>query len=146
MLTKPEGLRILSKGSKVTPIASSLHPQTLCYGAHPRSLVFAVNNKAYKLDWRVKEIISIIFFFNFFFTIFLYFQTSPISTCVLFEAKDVITCLSHDPANLFTVFMCTRWHLVVVDLREPCRPLLSVMLEISQPPFFITFTNTPDES
>ncbi len=66
--------------------------------------------------------------------------------CVIFEAVHRITCLSCDHTNPFIVFLCTKSRLVVVDLREPCRPLLSVLLEISEPPFFITSTFTTEES
>lgn len=84
--------------------------------------------------------------YNFHITFPLFFQTFPVSTCILYEAKQRITCMSHDPAHLFSVFMCTRNHLLAIDLREPGRLVLSVLLEITRPPFFITFTSSHEES
>ncbi|XP_064393855.1 uncharacterized protein LOC135341273 [Halichondria panicea] len=124
VFTEPGGLCLISPVSNITQITTPLHPQALCFGPHPRSVIIAVDSTVHKIDWR----------------------TFPVSTCILYEAKQRITCMSHDPAHLFSVFMCTRNHLLAIDLREPGRLVLSVLLEITRPPFFITFTSSHEET
>ncbi len=140
VFTEAGGLCLISPLSKITQITTPLHPQALCFGPHPRSVIIAVGSTVHKIDWRVSELFiqcSILRFL---------FQTSPVSTCVLYEAKQRIMCMSHDPAHLFSVFMCTQNHLLAIDLKQPGRAVLSVLLELTQPPFFITFTSSPEES
>ena len=76
----------------------------------------------------------------------LHLQMDPAKTCILYESKELVTCLSHDHADPFIVVMATLTHLMLVDVRDPGRPTLSVQLNLLKPPTCVTVDNTTGES
>ncbi len=73
VFTEPGGLCLISPVSNITQITTPLHPQALCFGPHPRSVIIAVDSTVHKIDWRVNETVHTIFIllFHYFFRPFL---------------------------------------------------------------------------
>lgn len=120
-VTESGGLYLGEPGSTLKtlrPPASSdeLIQRLVCYGAHPRSALLVENFQVFMLDFRSR--------LN---------DLRP-----LLNETYKVTCMSRDPLNPFWFLMATPTELLLLDLRQPAPPLLSVRHEMPHPPRFIS--------
>ena len=154
MMMENGGLHMYQRGCEMIVVRDGsmnevFGPCFCTFGSHPKMVLWVENGSLHSVDLRKVEVCinyNIVQQTSFWYNMFKIPLCARQPPIVVEGNTSEITCLSLDSEYPFHLLMGTTRELILIDLREPTKPLLAIHHHLSHPPIFITLLHTADRT